>query len=161
MTSMLPSLFGRRGALRSPGGDPFVELQREMGRLFEDFSRGWPAAASLPGEHPLGRVDVSETDKELAIEADLPGLEQKDVEITLTDDLLTIRGERKEEREERKAAYHLQERAFGTFSRSLRLPFRPDPDKVQARFAQGVLTLTIAKPEQVVEQTRKIAINAA
>ena len=92
------------------------------------------------------RVDVSETDTELKIEAELPGIDEKDVEVVLSDGRLTIKGEKKQEKEEKKKDYHMVERSYGSFARSIVLPFEADPDKVKATFAKGVLTVTVPKP---------------
>jgi HSP20 family protein len=88
---------------------------------------------------------VSETENEIRIRAELPGVSENDVEVTLTDDILTIRGEKKEERREEKENYFLSERTFGSFQRSLRLPFSADADKVKASFESGVLNVTVPK----------------
>jgi HSP20 family protein len=160
----LPSL-GRSGRGRAeglPGRDifePFGSLRRDVERLFENFSRdlGWGApAATGVGEVP--RIDVSETDSELKIEAELPGVEEKDIEIVLSDGRLTIKGEKKQEKEEKKKDYHLVERSYGSFARSIGLPFAVDPDKVKASFAKGVLTVTVSKPAEVKAKEKKIPI---
>jgi len=107
------------------------------------------------------RLDVSETDKELTLTAELPEVDEKDVELTLTDDVLTIRGEKKREQTQRNGDYHMVERSYGSFARSLRLPFAVDQDKVDARFEKGVLTVTLPKPPEVQQSTRRIAIKSA
>jgi HSP20 family protein len=104
------------------------------------------------------RVDVSETDTELKIEAELPGIDEKDVEVVLSDGRLTIKGEKKQEKEEKKKDYHLLERSYGSFARSIALPFEADPDQVKASFAKGVLTVTVPKPPEVKAKEKKIAI---
>jgi HSP20 family protein len=160
----LPSLWRSRRA----GGEvlpsreiwePFGSLRRDMERVFEDFSRdfGWglPAAA---GAGMAPRVDVSETDTELKIEAELPGVEEKDVEVVLSEGRLTIKGEKKQEKEEKKKDYHMVERSYGSFARSIALPFQADPDKVKATFAKGVLNVTVPKPPEVKAKEKKIAI---
>jgi HSP20 family protein len=160
----LPSLWrsGRGRGELSPSRDlwePFGALRRDMDRVFEDFSRefGWgpPAAA---GVATAPRVDVSETEGELRIEAELPGVDEKDVEVTLSNGRLTIRGEKKQEKEEKKQDYHLVERSYGSFARSLTLPFAADPEQVKASFAKGVLTVTVPKPAEVKAKEKKIAI---
>ena len=160
----LPSLWRSRRA----GGEllpsrevwePFGSLQRDMERLFEDFSRdfGWgPPAAAGAGMAP--RVDVSETDSEIKIEAELPGVDEKDVEVVLSNGRLTIKGEKKQEKEEKKKDYHMVERSYGSFARSIALPFQADPDKVKATFAKGVLNVTVPKPPEVKAKEKKIAI---
>ena len=116
--------------------EPFASLRRDMDRLFEDFSRGFgwgPPALAQMGTAP--RVDVSETDSELRIEAELPGVEEKDIEVVLSDGRLTIKGEKKQEKEEKKQDFHLVERSYGSFARSIGLPFEADPGQVKATFA--------------------------
>jgi HSP20 family protein len=163
----LPSLWrsGRgRGELLSGREvwEPFSSLRRDMERVFEDFSRdlgwGFPAAA---GAADAPRIDVSESDTELKIEAELPGVEEKDLEIVLSDGRLTIKGEKKQEKEEKKKDYHLVERSYGSFARSIGLPFAADPDKVTASFAKGVLTVTVPKPAEIKAKEKKIPIGKA
>jgi HSP20 family protein len=136
--------------------DPFSTLHRQIDRLFEDFGR-WPAfegfrASSSP------RINVSETDSSLEIEAELPGLDEKDVEVILNEDVLTIKGEKKDEREEKKKDFHVMERSYGSFSRSIRLPYDFDPDAINASFAKGVLKITLPKPAEAKQKTVKIPI---
>jgi HSP20 family protein len=139
----------RPGALaeRGYGEDPFMSLHREMNRLFDDVFRGTPAARAR-GEASnfiQAHMDVSETEKEVLICAELPGVNQDDVEISLDNDVLTIRGEKKLERKDEKENFHFMERSYGTFQRSLRLPFPVSPDQIQAEFNNGVLTVTLPK----------------
>lgn len=152
--------FGRRSEV-AVGEDPFTSLRREMDRLFENFGRdlGWPA--------PEGRavamapsIDVSETEAEIKIEAELPGIDEKDVEVVISDNVLTVKGEKKADKEEKKKDYHLVERSSGSFSRSLTLPFAADPAKAKASFKNGVLTISMPKPPEVKAKAKKIAINA-
>jgi HSP20 family protein len=163
----LPSLWrsAREKGELLPGRDiwePFTSLRRDMERVFEDFSRdfGWGPPA-LAGMAMAPRVDVSETDAELKVEAELPGVEEKDVEVVLSDGRLTIKGEKKQEKEEKKKDYHLVERSYGSFARSIALPFEADPNKVKATFAKGVLTVTVPKPPEVKAKEKKIQISKA
>ena len=124
--------------------------------MFDCFSRSFPsftAAATVPN------MDVAETDKVIEITAELPGLEKKDVELNVTDNLLTIRGEKKSEREEKNKDYHLVERSFGSFARSVELPAGVKPEDITAEIAKGVLKVTVQKPAP--KQSRKIDIKAA
>src|SRR5918993_3658923 len=145
------------------GGDPFMSLHREMNRLFDDAFRGstgqMPSSQGQGGEGGMlmPHMDVSETDKELKICADLPGVSEKDIDVRLEDDVLVIRAEKKFERKDGKENYHFVERSYGTFQRALRLPGPVDPEKVQARFENGVLTVTVPKSEQQ-ERSRRIQI---
>ena len=143
-------------------GDPFLSLHREMNRLFDDVFRG----AGLPAAETQGQgggtfvnasMNVSETDKEIRITAGLPGVTEQDIDISLDDDVLTIRGEKKFERTDDKENFHFVERSYGTFQRSLRLPFPVDPEQVQANFENGVLTVTVPKFGRQ-ERTRRIQV---
>jgi HSP20 family protein len=164
--SLLPTPFGgfATPSLRQ-GGDPFLALHREMNRLFDEAFRGFglPEGESGAGFAAGGvvapRIDVSETEQELKVYAELPGVDQKDVDITLTDDVLTIRGEKKVEREDQQQNYHVMERSYGSFARSIRLPFQANPDQVQATFKDGVLSVTMPKPAEVQQKERRIQIS--
>jgi HSP20 family protein len=107
-------------------------------------------------------VDVAETDKEIRVCAELPGVDEKDIEVSLDGDLLTLRGEKKFEQEkgDEKTNYHLVERGYGRFQRSLRLPFQANPDEVKASFQNGVLTVTVPKSAQQA-RSRRIQIQGA
>jgi len=139
--------------------DPFASLRRDMERVFEDFSRdfGWgpPATADMA---TAPRIDVSETDAEIKMEAELPGVDEKDVEVVLSGGHLTIKGEKKQEKDEKKQDYYLHERSYGSFARSVTVPFDADPDKVKAKFANGVLTVTVPKPPEIKAKAKKIQI---
>jgi HSP20 family protein len=105
-------------------------------------------------------MNVSETDKEIRITAELPGVDQNDVDVSLDDDVLTIRGEKKFEQKEEKENFHFVERSYGTFQRSVRLPFPVDPEQVNASFENGVLTVSLPKTAQQ-ERSRKIQIQSS
>jgi len=160
--SMVP--FGSGGmqmARRGAADDPFTGFRREMDRLFDDFFSG-RAMTSWPGDGSGVdlRFDVAETDKEVKVTAELPGVDEKDVEVTLTDDLLTIKGEKRREQEKKEESYHMVERSYGSFARSLRLPFAVDQSKVDAKFKKGVLTITLPKPAEAQKSAKKIEIKA-
>ena len=146
------------------GGDPFLSLHREMNRLFDDVFRGAPATAgqgSGAGNFVNALMNVSETDNEIRITAELPGVTEQDIDVSLDDDVLTIRGEKKFERTEggEKESFHFVERSYGTFQRAIRLPFPINPDQVKASFENGVLTVTLPKTAQA-ERTRRIQVRA-
>ncbi|MBV9785249.1 MAG: Hsp20/alpha crystallin family protein [Acidisphaera sp.] len=144
------------------GADPFLTLHREMNRLFDSALRGGLAPgqeAQEGGGMLMPRIDVSETENALRITAELPGVTEKDLDVTLQDDLLTIRGEKKFERKQERQDFHFTERSYGTFQRSLRLPFQADPEQVQASFENGVLTVTVPKA-QLRESKRRIQVQA-
>lgn len=162
-----PTLFSPGGLLGTGGNDPFLTLHREMNRLFDDVLRGgagpsggYGGQGGSQGEMLLvPHMDVTETEKELRIDAELPGVSEKDIAVELNEDVLTIRAEKKQERNEERQGVHFSERAFGTFQRSLRLPFQVDPDQVQARFENGVLAVTLPKT-QPQERSRRIQVQA-
>ena len=146
------------------GGDPFLSLHREMNRLFDDVFRGAPATAgqgSGAGNFVNALMNVSETDNEIRITAELPGVTEEDIDVSLDDDVLTIRGEKKFERTEggEKESFHFVERSYGTFQRAIRLPFPINPDQVKASFENGVLAVTLPKTAQA-ERTRRIQVQA-
>jgi len=154
LRSLIP--VGRERGLVGTGYQPFATLQCEIDRLFDDFTRGFPAMTS-PDLTP--NLDVTETDKEIEVTAELPGLEEKDVQINVADNLLTIKGEKKAEKEQKEKDYRLVERSYGSFSRMLELPAGVNPDLIKASIAKGVLTVTIPKPAPA--QTRKMEVKAA
>ncbi len=131
---------------------PFREvskLRREMDRLWDDyFGPSRRALQPLEGEWAPA-VDVSESGEQITITAEVPGMDAKDIEISLVGDILTIKGEKKAEREEKGENFHMVERSYGSFSRSLKLPAGVDPDKVEASYKQGVLTIALPKKEEV------------
>jgi HSP20 family protein len=138
--------------------DPFKVLRRQMNSLFDDFfSNG--SMTALEGFTP--RVDIKDTGKEIRVTADLPGMEEKDLEISLGGDMLTIKGERKEEKEEKGEERYCLERSYGAFRRSFALPCDVDPNKAAAAYKKGVLTITLPKTAAAAAATKKIAVKAA
>lgn len=153
--------FGRKSDVAVSDNDPLAVFRREMDRLFDSFGRdiGWPAGDNRTSAMAPS-IDVSETESELRIDADLPGVEEKDVDVVITDNVLTIKGEKKAEKEEKKKDFHLVERSYGSFSRSLTLPFAADPAKAKATFKNGVLSISLPKPPEVKAKAKKIAISS-
>jgi HSP20 family protein len=137
--------------------NPFALLQNEIDRLFDGFGRNFPSFSARGANLP--RMDVSETDKLIEATAELPGLEAKDVKVDLVDNVLTIRGESKSEREEGKKDYHLIERSFGSFSRSVQLPDGVKVEDITAEIAKGLLKVTVKKP--VPKQAKQIEVKSA
>ncbi|MCA8929911.1 MAG: Hsp20/alpha crystallin family protein [Alphaproteobacteria bacterium] len=136
-----------------------------MNRLFEQFGRGLPATWSAPGSAPGGgflapTVDVAETDGEMTVTAELPGVSEDDMHLSLVDNILTIKGEKKAEetKEDKEKHYRLVERSYGSFERSIPLAFKADPDSVKASFKDGVLTVTIPKPPEAAPKSTRIPI---
>lgn len=140
--------------------DPFFALHDEVNRLFNDFSRtfGMPLLSGSETRMNWPSIDVSESEKTYTIEADLPGLEQKDVEVLLTDNVLTIRGEKRTESSDDKR--HFSERYYGSFERRIPLDAEVEPDKVKATFKNGVLKVEIPKSDRAIERSRRIPIQS-
>ena len=155
LKSLIP--VGRDRGIAAPA-NPFMSLQREIDRLFDDFTRGFPTFGNGKADL-LPSMDVTETDKQIEITAELPGLEEKDVQINVADNLLTIRGEKKAEKEEKDKDYRLIERSYGSFERTLELPDGVNIDAIQASIAKGVLKVTVPKPAPA--QSKKIDVKAA
>ncbi|TGY88247.1 Hsp20/alpha crystallin family protein [Marinicauda algicola] len=142
--------------------DPFLSLRREMDRMFDDFVRGWPLSESVSSTGFMSpRVDVVETEKGLEITAELPGIEEKDIQLDLADDVLTLKAERSHQREESDESrrYHVVERSQGTFMRQFVIPFEADADKVKASFKNGVLDITVPRSASARKPIKRIKVN--
>jgi HSP20 family protein len=152
-------------ARRQETEDPFYSLQQEMNRIFDRFSRGWgldePAAGfpEVSGAY-VPRVDVSENEKEVRVEAELPGLDEKNVEVMITDGSLVLKGQKEAEREERDKNYYRMERSYGFFQRAIPLPQSVDKNKAQAVFQKGVLVVTIPKSAESRQDVKKIPVKS-
>jgi len=143
--------------------DPVLAIQNEMNRMFDRFFDepfGLLATSDRRLNSFLPSVDVSENEKEIKVTAELPGMDEKDIEIRLDHDNLIITGEKKAENEEKGRNYHRLERSYGSFQRVIALENEIDPDKIDAVFQKGVLTVTLPKPASSVSKTRKIEIKA-
>ncbi len=153
---------------------PFESLRREVDRLFEDFDHDfWRSRTrrSVFDVEPFWRreltwgsapaVDIVEKDIAYEITADLPGFDEKNVEVALADGGLTIKGDKREEREEKKKGYFLQERRAGSFERHFRIPEGVDADRIEATFKKGVLTVNLPKKPEAHKPAKKIEIKAA
>jgi HSP20 family protein len=153
---------GSRGLSPFFGGrDPFANFRREMDRLFDDFfapaeRRSFSGGAEMEGAWPS--LDVEETDKAYIVHAEVPGMEQKDIELNLADNRLTISGERRSERKDDERGRAYAERFYGRFRRTIPFPTEVDADKVEATFRNGVLTVTLPKNERAQDKTRRIEI---
>ena len=160
------------GTALAQSGRAIRGLRDEIDRLFDDFSSSmlsfpfarrafdlepfWGRKTPITALMPV--VDMVEKEKEYQITAELPGLDEKDVDVTLSDDTLTISGEKKEEKEERRKGYYMSERSYGAFNRSFRLPDGVDREKIDAKFDKGVLTVTLSKTLESQKKEKKIAI---
>lgn len=175
-TTKVPVTAEKRGAGPTSAlqaWQPFESLRHEVDRLFEDFGRGFwrspfRSASSLEplwrGELTWGAapaVDITESDKAYEITADLPGMAEKDIEVKLANGGLVIKGQKQEEKEEKKKDYYLHERHFGLFERSFRVPDGVEADKIEASFKNGVLTVTLPKTAQAQKAEKKIAVKAS
>lgn len=157
-TALEPTAPARRSAdFTEQLIEPFTQLRTEVDRLFESFPFRMPAlklgrfAAAAPA------IEMTETDKAYKITAELPGLDLEDVDVSVEDDVLRITGEKKESREENERGFRLSERIYGSFERLISLPPAADPSKVDAKFKNGVLTVSIAKDRRATN-SRKIKV---
>src|SRR5918998_2020251 len=149
---------------QSDEASPFLTLHREMNRLFDDvfnrFDTGLPSAfGRMPGWSggSWPSLEVTASDHEVRVSAELPGMDQKDVEVLVDEDVLTIRGEKKAETEDQGRRF--SERYYGRFERVIPLPFAVEQDKIAASFNNGVLTVTLPKSEKAQEKAKRILIN--
>jgi HSP20 family protein len=162
---------GGEGHPAAPSQHTFRSLRDQFERLMDEFDRGlFPSRwmemtpfSKLTSEFRglVPAVDMIDEEKAYRVTAELPGLSEKDIEITVDGNLLTIKGEKKEEREQKEKGYFLSERHFGSVERSLRLPDGIDDGRVEAKFENGVLTVTLPKTPEAVSKPKKIAIKAA
>lgn len=149
-------------------GDPFLSLRQDIDRVFDSYFRAWPGLRGFGFDFAPGlaqmdispKVDVGETDAAYEIAFELPGLDDGDVEISLRDDLLTISGEKKTEREEKEKDYYLSQRRYGSFKRSFRLPAEVEAGKITAEMEKGVLSVTLPKSASAKRKQQKIEIAA-
>jgi HSP20 family protein len=146
--------------------DIFSAMRDDMDRLFERFEQGWPRWPAMPtafGGAPqrlaVPDLDVRESADAITIEAELPGVDEKDVSVTLANGMLTIKGEKKQEKDEKAENYHVTERSYGSFARSILLPDTIDDTKIEAKFDKGVLKVTAGKKPEAVKAERKIEIS--
>jgi HSP20 family protein len=160
MRDLIP--WGRQSstapATYQPQDNPVVSLRREMDRLFDDMFRGWPSLTPQLERSFAGwpSVEVSESDREVRITAEMPGMSDKDVELFVEDGMLTLRGEKRQESDDKERGY--SERFYGRFERRIQLPSNVDDKAAAADFRDGVLTVTLPKSAEA-ERGRRIPIN--
>jgi len=135
----------------------FERMRRDMDWLWDSFFERGTLRSEEGGEW-LPSLDVAETKNEIVVKAEVPGLESKDIDISLSDGLLTIKGEKKQEREEKEENYHLVERSYGSFARSIRLPNEVQSDKINASYKNGVLRIVLPKSEEAKKKEIKIKV---
>jgi HSP20 family protein len=174
----MPVKIEEKAAVRSSARaawQPFEGLRREIDRLFDDFDRGFwrsPSRHSIFDVEPFWQrqlatwsaapaVDFAEKDSAFEVTAELPGMDEKNIEVKLVNGNLIIKGEKKEEKEEKKKDYHVSERHFGSFERSFTLPEGVDTDKIGASFNKGVLTVTLPKKPEAIKPEKKIEVKTA
>ena len=143
--------------------DDLADFQRSMSRMMRDFFEDEPSLLSMSdlGENATAfvpRLDLQETDDKITLSAELPGLTDKDVEVSVDKEYLTVKGEKKEEKETKDAGRYFTERRFGSFERTIRLPASVDKDKISAKFDKGVLTVEVPKCPEAKKDVKKIHI---
>ena len=161
VTDLIPRIRRNTSVARREGTDPLVSFYEQMNQLFEDVWRdfdvpGFPTASSFA----VPRVEVSDSEREVKVEVELPGLDEKDIEVLLQDGMLTIRGEKKSETEEK--SRRMSERFYGRFERRIALPAEVQDvqeDRVSASFKKGVLTVSLPKSEESAQKVKRIAIS--
>lgn len=137
---------------------PFQELRKEVDRLFQEFFGKSYFPERWEGIEWVPSIDVSETEDEIIVKADIPGVKPEDIEINLVDNVLTIKGEKKREKEEKKENFYRVERYYGTFMRSIQIPSEVDVEKIKAQYKDGVLKVTLPKKPESKGKTIKIEL---
>lgn len=151
----------RRAELAKDDGDIFTSFQREMNQLFNKFNGDFELGPAFAvDEKFMPAMDMQDTEKELVIKAELPGVQEKDIDVSVDDSILTVKGEKKSEKEEKGKDFYRKECSSGTFLRSVQLPCEVDREKVEATLKNGVLNIRLPKTVAAQKQTRKIAVKA-
>lgn len=165
LRELMPWRWGGAAARTGEGErHPMDAFHQELDRMFDDLTRGFGRPARGFWGDGTPRIDESEDDEAIHVTAELPGMEEKDVEVVLSDGYLTIRGEKKEEKEEKAGEgqmYHRRERVYGSFSRVIPIPAGIDEGKIAASFSKGVLHVDLPKTEEVKKKTRRIEVKSA
>lgn len=136
----------------------FEKVRREMDRIWDSFFEEKPVKRVRGRREWVPSLDISETKGELVVKVDLPGIDPKEMDISLNDDVLTIKGEKKQEKEEKEEGYHLVERNYGSFTRSIRLPKEVQSEKIKAVYKNGVLRITLPKSKEAMRKEIKIKV---
>ncbi len=147
--------------VRKEEDNPFYALQRDINSVFDNFFKEFELAPFRQGFEGFSpKIDVIETDKEIKISAELPGMDEKDLDVSVNKDSITIKGEKKAEKEDKGKDYYRMERSYGSFCRTVPLPVEINVDKVEAKFNKGILNIVLPKTESALRETKKIAIKA-
>jgi HSP20 family protein len=136
----------------------FERMRRDMDRFWDSFLEGGLRRKTEEGGELLPSLDVAETKNELVVKAEVPGMDPKNIDISLSDGLLTIKGEKRQEKEEKEADYHLVERSYGSFTRSVQLPREVQSDKISTSYKNGILKITLPKSEEAKKKEIKIKV---
>ncbi len=147
-----------RSLLTSRYDDPFPSISRALQRSLEEAWRGVPGGFATEAAALPVAIDVKENEKAFVVTAELPGLTEKDIDVSFDDGLLTVRGEKKVEREEKKDTWHIVERSTGSFARRLGISAAVDANKIEAKFEKGVLTVMLPKLPEEKTSAKKIEI---
>ena len=162
LKNFIPSLGKKSVPAKREEQYPFLTLQREMNNFFDSLLSGWDSGFLTDRSGSFNpRIEVAEDEKAITVSAELPGMNERDIEVSLTRDTLTIKGEKKNEKEDRREDSFYSERSYGSFSRAIPLPREIDSDKVQARFKKGILTITLPKTVQPERGIKKIAVKVS
>lgn len=163
MKDLVPWGRERRNVpVRREQDNPFYSLQRSINQVFDNFlfeGFGRSPFSLMASFSP--RLDVSETDEEFHVTAELPGMDEKDVEVSLSNHVLTLKGEKKDEREDKRRDFYRVERSYGMFERTVPIPDGVDLDKVEASFKKGLLTVTLPKTAEYQKERKRIPVRAA
>jgi len=160
--NLLPDIVRKTGA---DNDHPFYSLQKDMNNLFDNFFRGFnmaPRGFAVGGMGSFSpSVDVKENEKEFIIKAELPGVDEKDIEVTVTNDSITIKGEKKEEKEDKDKNYYYMERSYGSFSRVIPFEAEIESGRAEAHFKNGILDIKIPKNQSTKAKGTKVSIKSA
>lgn len=166
ITDLIPWNWGKKNVpvKHDKIADPFYELQRRMNNVFDDVWNdfGFSTPMKMPELENMGAfapsIDLKETDKEVAVKAELPGMSENDIQVELSDGLLKLKGEKKDEKSSEKDGAKYSECSYGSFYRSIALPEGIDEENINAEFKNGVLTITLPKTETAKQNTKRIEV---
>lgn len=169
LKSLIP--WGQKNTVPAHNGtdkEPFMHFRNEVDRLFDNFfdglngfgSNGMMSTRNGTSSMMMPAIDVEDGEKQMVITAEVPGVDEKDLDVTLVGDVLTIHGEKKHDHEEKDGERHYVERRYGSFSRTVRLPFEASDAGVDAKFNKGVLIITIQKPADLQSKVKRIEVKS-